>query len=169
METWKFIEGFDRYEISNKGNLRVNLKYRKYRSYNCKILNPIVDKDGYYRTVLIDNQGNAKMKIIHRLVAQEFLDNEFNYPVVNHINGIKSDNNYYNLEWCTVRHNNVHAIELGLKKPLKREFHNLAKLKEQDILDIRANVDNLFQWQLGLVYGVEQSQISRIMLFKRWK
>jgi len=169
METWKFIEGFDRYEISNKGNLRVNLKYRKYRSYNCKILNPIVDKDGYYRTVLIDNQGNAKMKIIHRLVAQEFLDNEFNYPVVNHINGIKSDNNYYNLEWCTVRHNNVHAIELGLKKPLKREFHNLAKLKEQDILDIRANVDNLFQWQLGLVYRVEQSQISRIMLFKRWK
>ena len=169
METWKFIEGFDKYEISNKGNLRVNLKYRKYRSYNCKILNPIVDKDGYYRTVLIDNQGNAKMKIIHRLVAQEFLDNKFNYPVVNHINGIKSDNNYYNLEWCTVRHNNVHAIELGLKKPLKREFHNLAKLKEQDILDIRANVDNLFQWQLGLVYRVEQSQISRIMLFKRWK
>ena len=53
---------------------------------------------------------------IHRLVAECYLDNPNNYEVVNHINGIKSDNHYSNLEWCTRSHNMQHAYDTGLFK-----------------------------------------------------
>jgi len=167
MEIWKTVNGFENYEISNFGRLKVNLKFRKYRDYNSKILNPTADKDGYLRTCLSSN-NQKKMKIIHRLVAEHFLENENNYPVVNHKNGIKTDNHFSNLEWCTVRHNNIHAIKMGLKKPLKWENHNLVKLKIKDVLDIRENPDNLYQWQLAIVYNISQTQVSRILRKTRW-
>lgn len=167
MEIWKTVNGFENYEISNYGRLKVNLKFRKYRDYNSRILKPAPDKDGYFRTCLSSN-NQKKMKIIHRLVAEHFIENENNYPVVNHINGIKTDNHYKNLEWCTVRHNNIHAIKLGLKKPLKWENHNLVKLKIKDVLDIRENPDNLYQWQLAMVYNISQTQVSRILRKTRW-
>ena len=168
MEIWKKVEDFENYEISNLGRLKSNLKFRKYRNYQSKILKPSKDKDGYYRTIL-SNNGVRKNKTIHRLVAIAFLENKENYPVVNHKNGIKDEDVVENLEWCTILYNNIHAIKLGLKKPLKRENHNFAKLKEKDIIEIRENKDKLFQWQLGLIYGVGQTQISRIINLKRWK
>jgi len=167
MEIWKQVNEFEKYEISNFGRLKVNLKFRKYRSYNYKILNPTPDKDGYFRTMLTSNK-QKKMKTIHRLVAEHFLKNENNYPVVNHKNGIKKDNNYFNLEWCTIKHNNIHAIKLGLKKPLKWENHNMVKLSTNEILEIRKNIDNLYQWQLAMIYNISQTQISRIINNKRW-
>ena len=168
MEEWRIVNGFENYEISNIGRLKVNLKYRKYRDYNSKILNPSKDRDGYYRSCLSTN-GKSKNKIIHRLVAENFLINENNYPVVNHKNGIKDDNRVENLEWCTIRENNIHALKTGLKIPPCKEKHHMAKLKEQDVIDIRENKNNLYQWQLALTYNVSQGQISRISTKKRWR
>jgi hypothetical protein len=170
MEVFKKVIGFDNYEISNLGRLKVNLKYRKYRSYQYKILHPSKDKDGYYRTVITSNKVK-KMKNIHRLVAIAFIDNPENKPCVNHINGIKTDNRVENLEWCTVRENNNHAIKLGLKKPLKGINHNMVKLSECDVLNIKNEYcfGNLTQKQLAIKYDISQSQIHRIISGKHWK
>ena len=39
-------------------------------------------------------------------MAQAFIPNPFNYPVVNHKNENPGDNYYHNLEWCTIKYNN---------------------------------------------------------------
>jgi hypothetical protein len=168
MEVWKKIEGFEKYEISNYGRLKVNLKFRKYRDYQSKMFNPCKDKDGYFTTSLSKNRNHYPKKI-HRLVAQSFLTNEYKHPVVNHINGIKTDNRVENLEWCTVKHNNIHAIKLGLSGQAPGEKHHMSKIKESDVLEILENKDNLFQWELAFRYNISQTQISRIVNKKRWK
>ena len=50
----------------------------------------------------------------HRVVAEHFIPNPNNDPVVNHIDGNKKNNEASNLEWATSSENTLHAIDNGL-------------------------------------------------------
>ena len=104
-----------------------------------KILKKLVPRKhtGGYLTVGI----NGKNKYIHRIVAEVFIPNPNNYPLVNHINGDKTDNRAENLEWCTASENQKHALKNGLRPTKKiyqysidgefiREWLNFKQLKE---------------------------------------
>lgn len=67
-----------------------------------------------YRFLRIREQEEYKNYLVHRLVAQAFIPNPDNLPVVNHIDGNKLNNRVDNLEWCTQSDNLKHAIEIGL-------------------------------------------------------
>jgi len=107
MEIYKLIKEFNTYEVSNIGNVR-NIK-------TGRILKP--RSRGGYLAVNLYNNGQ-KSPDIHRLVAKAFIPNINNSPVVNHINGNKADNRVENLEWCTVKENNIHTFKTLYNKAL---------------------------------------------------
>lgn len=119
-EIWKDIKGYENwYQISSFGRVRsldrtVYFKNGKSkRDYIGKIL-----KQKYhngYAMVNLNMNKDLKVLYVHRLVAEHFLENPNNLPVVNHIDGIKSNNNVLNLEWCTYSENNIHAVNTGLR------------------------------------------------------
>ena len=95
-----------RYEVSDSGLVRNKETGKFLRQYN--------DSKGYKRVYIVLKTGYGKNVKVHRLVATAFISNKNNLPMVNHIDGIKSNNNVFNLEWCTAKHNSQHAIKIGL-------------------------------------------------------
>lgn len=97
-EIWKPIPNFEGlYEVSNLGRVKA-LKRKK----NCNrgwgwikehIMKQTTANSEYYRVPLTNKEHIKKYYLVHRLVAQTFIDNPNNYPEVNHINGNK-------LEYC---------------------------------------------------------------------
>lgn len=106
-EVFRTIEGYSRYQISESGRL-YDIKLGRY-------IEPIFKK-GYYALSIVNDDGRRTNVSRHRLVAKAFLFNDdvVNKTHVNHKNGIKGDDHYLNLEWCTPSYNRLHAIENGL-------------------------------------------------------
>lgn len=79
-----------------------------------KVMTPADNmKTGYLRVSLTKDR-KTRLIYIHRLVAEAFIPNPRNVPMVNHINGVKTDNRLENLEWVDGYQNRLHAFELGL-------------------------------------------------------
>lgn len=103
-EEWKSIPGYDgKYEISNYGRVK-SYQYCKKQKSNERILMPIQQQTGYY---FVNLYKDKKMKTvaIHRLVAEAFIPNPSNLPVVNHKDETRTNNYFENLEWCTHEYN----------------------------------------------------------------
>lgn len=101
-ELWKDIQGYEgKYQVSNLGNVKSLLKDR-----NGKIMKPRANKRGYYQVYLYSDSKTRKMYLVHRLVAQTFIENPENLPLVNHKDENKSNNCVSNLEWCSYEYNN---------------------------------------------------------------
>ena len=117
-EIWKPIPNFEGYyEASNTGKIksveRIVRNGRGYKKITPTILKPSLDEWGYYHVSLSKN-GKGYTKRVNRLIAMTFLPNPKNYPQVNHLDGIKENNNVDNLEWCNCSQNMIHCHSHGL-------------------------------------------------------
>lgn len=133
-ECWKPVVGYEGlYEISSHGRLKRLAGYsiNRREGYTdselfhdeCILKTRVHYKTGYVLNQLL-HQENSKTRrkcvSLHRLVAQAFvIQLKPEQKDVNHINGIKVDNYYKNLEWLTRGENNIHARETGLRKKNK--------------------------------------------------
>lgn len=98
------IEGFPDYKINRNGDVISKRKGVIRR------LKPSEDKNGYLFVILYDPDGNPHTKKIHRLLAETFIDNKFDYPIVRHLDDNKQNNELSNLKWGTHKHNSEDMI-----------------------------------------------------------
>lgn len=113
-----------------------------------------------YLFVGLKKNGRVKQMYIHRLVALHFIPNIENKPTVNHINGDKSNNNDWNLEWNTYSENTVHAFSIGLMK--SGQDCSFSKLTNNQVIEIRENKNNLMFKDLAVIFGVSNQTISDV-------
>lgn len=114
MEEWRDIEGYEGlYQISNEGRVKrleneitcwhargkkfITIKNKEQITCGCLV-------NGYCVTSLTKNKI-SKNYLVHRLVAEAFIDNPENKPCIDHINTVRNDNRVCNLRWCTQKEN----------------------------------------------------------------
>lgn len=163
LESWLDVLGYEGlYQVSNLGRVRSldrgmyvrQDRYAQPRWVNRKgrILKPNLDGKGY-PFVRLCSFGIPKQIMVHRLVALHFIPNPESKPVVNHIDFNPLNSRADNLEWCSIRENNMHSIHKRRYPAIQKSFFN-----EQD----RATLNELFDegigvtaiaYQLNLPYG----------------
>ena len=113
----KKIHGFSNYEISKCGRVfsirRKHNQSDKYDEKEIELKIQYID-NAYAILGLVDDDGRHRMKSIHRLVAEAFIENPEKKRTVNHKDGDKHNNVASNLEWATYQENSKHACDTGL-------------------------------------------------------
>lgn len=99
-------------QIINYPNYLITLTGKVFSLYTMKWLKPHSVANGYQQVNLFNSKENKHL-LIHRLVAEAYLDNKENKRTVNHLNGIKNDNCLLNLEWATYSENQLHSFKNG--------------------------------------------------------
>ena len=153
-------------EVSNFGRIRNRETGTIYKLYK--------NKKGYFQVCVSNGRAKRKVIRVHKAVAETFVSGKKEGYVVNHIDGNKQNNAYWNLEWCTLSQNTLHAYRTGLMpSDLNRgEKSGITTLKKEDVERIRTVYtpkDRKYGTRaLAREYGVDHMTISRIVRRKTW-
>lgn len=110
-----------RYSISDDGKVRNDETGKELKG---------TFKSCEYHKVSLTIEGKIKCYMVHRLVAEVFIPNPDNLPVVHHIDGNKLNNHVSNLQWVTEKENAKHKFNF----------------KERDCTNLYADVNDE-QWK----------------------
>jgi len=157
------IPRFPGYRINNIGKVWSD-KRRIFRKTH-------KDKNGY-QVVVLCRDGITYNRFVHRLILESFREIHDDLQC-RHKNGIRDDNRLENLEWGTASENQLDAVKHGTQAGFQRKgeeaFH--AKLTSKAVKEVKylLKYSTLYQREIAILYGVEQTQISCIKLGKTWK
>jgi hypothetical protein len=163
-EAWRDVASFPGlYEVSSCGRVRrhINSTYRQSTKPG-KIL--LLDTSTDYARVSLHGNGKRKKMLVHRLVAEAFLDGFIPGRIINHVDGNKQNNAPSNLEWVTPRENTAHAWRTGLAKPMSRSEHGATVIDDRGVRAIcfLHHVHGVSQTVLSEAYGVTVAAVSTI-------
>lgn len=145
-ETWRTVNGWGMYQVSNLGRVR-SLKHGAVR-----ILRPVASGDGYLQ-VTFSQLGRPKKFLVSRLVAEAFLPNPEGKSSVNHLDFDITNNRVSNLEWATIEENLFHAVV---------NESRIKKLTNAQVAEIRELKGKLSQVVIAAKFGVNRSHIGAI-------
>lgn len=162
-EEWRDITGFEgSYQVSNMGRVKsltrkIKIELPSGKTYQRtsigRILRQKKDKDGY----LLVGLGKNATKKVHRLVAESFVYNTNGFPIVNHKDENKVNNQADNLEWCTVNYNNNY----GNRKDKSAKGHKKAVLQLDKNEMVISWYDSLIEAERALGIEGASTMISR--------
>ena len=162
-EEFKIVDGFERYFIGNFGSVFSTIRATRFLKW---MFNP----HGYpYVQLMATGASESTRKLVHVLVAHAFIENFNNLPTVNHINGIKHDNHFENLEWATYSDQQEHALSTGLNSSFG-ETHYAAVLTWDDVDEIRRlAMIGIYHRDIAKQFGCGRANITKIVNRHRWE
>ena len=135
-EEWKDVIGYEGiYRISNQGRV-VSLKFGKTR-----IMRTFDEGKGYNNVHLHQNKRGRNHRV-SRLVAQHFLPDWDKSLQVDHINGVKTENDVDNLRMVT----NAQNLRSFQKVRGKSKFRGVCWMKDRKKWRARITVDG--KWKM---------------------
>lgn len=143
----------DYYLISNYGRL--------FHKFENRFLTVNLDSKGYSYKPLATVNGPKNCRI-HRLVMMTFIY----FPgceniLVNHKDGIKTNNFIWNLEWATPSMNIQHAVDTGMKKKKYKPIPEDKLRKACELLQDQSIPINEIAKITKLSYGIVSSIASK--------
>lgn len=154
-EVWKDVEGYEGYQVSNLGRIRTcnKITYTEkhgYRHWKDRILNPKISKKDNCARVELWTKGTHKTVLLHRLVANAFLEKNIGTNMtVNHKDGNRENNKVDNLEWLSREDN----IRYGFTHNQYSSCKKCSLIKDNKIYEFysMAEADRFLQRSLGYI------------------
>lgn len=162
-ERWLRDVGDPQYWISNKG--------RAYSEQSKKFIHGTPLKNGHV-DVSLNHDGTRSHRYIHRMIAEAFIPNPHNYPIVRHLDSDPSNNCISNLAWGTQLHNMHDCIEANRFRYFTPE--DIAKantVRRTPLVAIRLSDKRrehfVSQQEASRVLGIDQSSINAVLNGRR--
>ena len=152
---WKEIPGTDgKYLISTAGEVMAISRRVKfghvYRWTKTKLLTPRDNGKGYLELEFL-----GKHHYIHRLVAEAFIPNPYNFPCINHKDENKENNSVENLEWCDYSYNTNYGTRT--KRAKEKQFGDRFVVINLDTGDVYQTPKDASR-----ATGIHSDSISRV-------
>lgn len=123
-------------------------------------------KRNEYLAVTLRSDGKEKTKYVHCLVLETFIGPRASGMWCRHLDGDSSNNNLENLCWGTYNENYQDRIKRGTSN--RGERNNSAKLTEKDVVKIKKLIGSVSQKDIGKMFSITQSAVSRIKNNHDW-
>ena len=121
-----------------------------------------------YRMLILCYDNKREVARHHHLVMRWWVGIRPIGMVINHLNGVKTDNRLINLEYCTPKQNRDHATVNRLYS--SGSTHHNSKLNEELVQKIyKCKEIGLSLNQIARAFEVSKKAISSIFTGKSWK
>ncbi|GAC1491039.1 MAG: hypothetical protein NVS1B13_20960 [Flavisolibacter sp.] len=165
-EIWRDVVGYEGlYAVSNLGRMKRLLKLSKAGHCLAEKVCRDTIRNGYFVSSIRKGKG-VVVEYRHRLIAIAFVSNPLQLPIVNHKDGIKTNNRIENLEWVTHSQNTKHAFAANLMSH-KGTNNSQCKLTEEQAREIKHS--DLPSRYLSEKFGVGMDNIRAIQRGSKWK
>jgi hypothetical protein len=163
MNTLKLIPGCPGYKASSDGKIWSN----KTNKFLCEYISQYG-----YSLICLYLSGSKITKRVSRLILEAFVGPCPDGMEACHINGKRNHNHIYNLRWDTPSNNQKDAVKHGTHVSFKNRGENssASKLTKNEV-DLIRHLHKLkvSNYKLAKQFKVDQSTISLIVNYKRWK
>ncbi len=173
-ETWKEVvlpakKTNTNYHISNFGRV----KSKDINTGRERLVKGSVNPNGSIRiTIRLDNSDSRRYILVHRFVADHFLERlSSDHKFVVHLDFSKANNHYQNLKWMTQEELNQHAKTSPKYQAAKVKRQEHYKLTESKVKIIKKMLQSEKRTRLRVIakrFGISHTQLNRIRSGENW-